>query len=247
MKQTFLRSRAAFIFIGVIASSPVFAEAVVTNGIHNNSELGIVVTSGNSNTQTFNFNQTNTYGWDDGLNLVKFTGKYLNTSSNSVNTARSWTLGLRYERSVSKLFSLFAGQSIESDIFSGVSQRYNTDLGSKYFIYNEEAFVWDMEAGYRYTIENRLTLQVHQNYLRLYTEAIRNWTKTFSTKADVEYLPNLTVSSDYQLNAELAASAAINDMFAIKVGYAVKYRNLPPPPATHTTDTQFTTALVSKF
>jgi putative salt-induced outer membrane protein len=199
------------------------------------------------NTQSLNFAQSNTYGWDESLNLVKFNGKYLDTSNNSVATARYWTAGLRYERSVSQSFSLFAGQAVESDIFSGYNQRYNSDLGGKYFIYKEDAFAWSVEAGYRYTIENRLLGQVHQNYLRAYTEATRDWTKTFSTKADVEYLPNLTVSTDYQINSEVAASAAINDSFAIKVGYVVRYRNLPPPPAIHTTDTQFTTALVSKF
>jgi putative salt-induced outer membrane protein len=217
------------------------------SGIHNSSEAGVVITSGNSDTQSLNFAQTNTFGWDNNLNLAKFNGKFLDTTNNSVATARYWTAGLRYERSISKTFSVFAGQAVESDIFSGYNQRYNTDIGGKYFIYKEDAFVWSAEAGYRYTIENRLFGQYHQNYLRAYTEAVRDWTKTFSTKADVEYLPNLTVTSDYQINSEVAASAAINDIFAIKVGYVVRYRNVPPPPAIHTTDTQFTTALVSKF
>jgi putative salt-induced outer membrane protein len=247
MKSLFAIS-AVMAMVVLFSVKPVVAEDEKDlSGIHNNSEVGVVITSGNSDTQSLNFNQVNTYGWDENLNLAKFTGKYLDTSNNSVATARYWTAGLRYERAASKIFSLYVGQMEESDIFSGYNQRYNTDVGAKYFIYKEDAFVWSAEAGYRYTIENRLTQQVHQNYLRAYTEAVRDWTKTFSTKADVEYLPNLTVTTDYQINSEVAASAAINDVFAIKVGYVVKYRNLPPPPAIHTTDTQFTTALVSKF
>lgn len=224
------------------AATPAVAAAAV---FKNESEAGIIITSGNSSAQSFNFKQLNSFAWDK--NLFAFSGKYLNSNTEGVDTALLWNLGLRYERELSAFLSAFAGQDVESDIFSGYAQRYNTDLGGKYFIDKEEAFYWDVEAGYRYTIENRLTGQVNQNYLRFYTEANRDWTQTFSTKVDIEYLPNLTVASDYQLNGEISASAAITAIFAIKSGYVVKYRHLPPPPALKSTDTQFVTALVAKF
>jgi putative salt-induced outer membrane protein len=209
------------------------------------SEAGVVVTGGNTSTETFNFKQSNSYPW--GLNVLKFNGKYLSTSSKDVSTARNWILALRYERELTQHVSVYLGQSVEADVFAGFTQRYNTDLGGKYYIIKETALYWDVEGGYRYSIENRLFNQAKQHYLRVYTEALRDWSKTFSTRVNLEYLPNLTESSDYQLNSELAASAAINETFAIKVSYLVKYRHLPPPPATETTDTQFTTSLVAKL
>jgi putative salt-induced outer membrane protein YdiY len=197
-------------------------------GFHDESEAGIVVTGGNSSTQSYNFKTLTAYDWEQ--NTVKLSGKYLNTSANSINTAQYWTLGLRYERSLLDHLSVFAAQAIESDVFSGYLQRYNSDLGGKYYIYKEDAFYWDVEAGYRYTIENRFTGH-----------------KTFSTKADVEFLPNLTTSSDYQINTDISVNAALNDVFAIKVGYGIKYRNTLITPAIYNTDSQFTTALVAKL
>jgi putative salt-induced outer membrane protein YdiY len=216
-----------------------------TNGLHNESEAGIVITTGNADGKNINLSQKNTYGFDQ--NLFRINGKYLHASTNGVDTASYWTLGVRYERELLDQLSAFLGETSEGDPFSGYLQRYSTDVGGKYFIFKEDLFVWDFEAGYRYTIENRFTGQVDQNFLRFYTEANRSWTKTFSTKLAVEYLPNLTVSTDYQLNTEISASAALNDIMALKVGYLIKYRNLPPPPAVYNTDSQFTTALVAKF
>ena len=213
--------------------------------IHDESELGLVITTGNSKTQSYNLKQKNQYAWD--LNALKFEGRYLDTSANSNTTARTWNLGLRYERELSNLYGVFVGQNIESDIFSGYNQRYNTDIGGKYFIYKEEAFDLDFEAGYRYTIENRLSGQVKQNYLRFYTEANRKFSSSASMKLDVEYLRNLTVTSDFQINSEVSVSAILNEIFSVKTAYLVKYRNFLPPPATVKVDTQTTTALVAKF
>jgi putative salt-induced outer membrane protein YdiY len=83
--------------------------------------------------------------------------------------------------------------------------------------------------------------------LRLYVEANRDWNKACSSKLGIEYLPNFTISSDYQLNLNLSGTAAITEIFALKSAYEVKYRNVPVAPAVDQTDTQFTTAIVAKF
>ena len=209
------------------------------------SEVGLVITTGNSKTQSYNLKQNNQYNWD--LDILKFEGRFLDTSSNSVTTAKKWSLGLRYEREIADHYSVFVGQNVESDQFSGYLQRYNTDVGAKYFIFKDETFVWNAEAGYRYTIENRLTGQVKQNYVRLFSEAKRNFNKAVSLKLNFEYLKNLTDTSDNQVNSELSVSAILSEVFSIKTGYLVKYRSVLPPPATEKFDTQTTTALVAKF
>jgi putative salt-induced outer membrane protein len=225
------------------AADPV--TAISTDGLHDDSEGGIVIVTGNSQAQSYNLLQTNTYGWDS--NFVKFFAKYLENSTAGIDTAKYWTVGLRYERELSPRVGVFAGQLVESDPFSGYTQRYSTDVGGKYIIVKEDTMYWNAEAGYRYTIENRLTAQVNQSFLRLYTEANRFWTKTFSTKYWLEGLPNLTNSKDYQINTELSASAALNDIFAIKLAYLIKYRNILVGNATVNTDTQYSTSLVAKF
>lgn len=220
-------------------------EDALKPGLHDSSEAGIVIVSGNSEGQTYNLKQSNTYGWGD--NGLRFHGSFLETSANSVNTARFWDLGGRYERKLTDDFGVYAGELIESDIFSGYLQRYSTDVGGKGYIYHQEDFTWTGELGYRHTIENQLAGQETYNLIRIYTEAVRNITKTTSAKLWVEYLPNLTQWTDYQANGEASISATVSEVFSIKTGYLVKFRNLPPAGVEKRADSWFTTSLVAKF
>lgn len=229
-----------------LLSQIVLADEAKALGLKNDSAAGIVVTSGNASTESLNFEQKNTYGWTT-EDTLKFFGKYLFSSSNSVDTAQYWTLGLRYERGIIDRLSAYFGQAVESDLFSGYLQRYNSDVGGKYALISEDDLKWNAEAGYRYTIENRFAGQVDQNYLRFYTDVNKHWTKTASTQAAVEYLPNLTDTSDFQLNTDLAATAVLSEILSIKLDYLIKFRKEPPAPATKQTDSQFTTSLVASF
>jgi putative salt-induced outer membrane protein len=211
----------------------------------NESEVGIVMTSGNSNTKSYNFSQLNKYPF--GENLIRFKAKYLSTDADFLTTSRYWTIGLRFERELVDRFSVFGGENAEGNIFGGFAQRYSTDVGGKYFLSRRDGFYWEVEAGYRYTIENRITGVVEQSFLRTFSEVNRDWTKTFSTKLNLEILPNLSVKRDYQINTEVSLNSKLHEIFSIKVAYSVRYRNVPPPPATQRNDTQFTTSLVAKI
>ncbi len=221
--------------------SPAFGE----DGMKHESEAGVVITSGNTTTQSFNLKHETVSTWAS--NLLKGNARYLKSSTGGIETGRSWNIGLRYERALSDRFSLFLGQAIESDPFAGYLQRYNTDLGAKYGIIQEKELTWFAEGGYRFSRENRIVPpNLNNHMLRVYTEATRAWNESFSTKLWVEYLPNLTTSADWQLNSELSLSAVLTSIFSIKAGYLVKYDGLPAGGA-KTTDTLFTTALVAKY
>lgn len=212
----------------------------------NESELGILIAKGNSNSESLTAKETAGYVWDTD-NSLKFTGRYLQTKTNDVENALFWSAGLRYDHAVSSRLGFYLGEMIESDKYAGYNQKYNTDVGAKYSLKKEPTFLWDVEAGYRYTVEKQLTgTDKKLHYLRGYTEALKLWSEGVSSKLWFEYLPNLTNSTDYQMNTELSITAALNNMFAIKTGYLLRYDNLPNPGAAKT-DTLFTTSLVAKF
>jgi putative salt-induced outer membrane protein len=214
----------------------------------NSSEAGIVSTTGNTKTTSYNVKDQTIYTFAE-KNKVQFDGSYLQAKQNGVLSAENWMLGLRYERELSPLWSLFVGQSVEGDQFSGFLQRYNTDAGAKYFIIKKEKdIVWFAEGGYRYTKEHRID-ETHKEFQkgRVYTETEKFWTPTTSTKLWLEYVPNFTESEAWLLNGEASVSAALNTMFSIKTAYLVKYNNLPAAAGAKQTDTTFTTALVAKF
>lgn len=230
--------------ICMLLALPAFAEDPA--GFKNESEAGVVVTSGNSESQSFSVKQANSYVWDK--NTAKFTGNFLKSSSKGTESALYWLLGLRYERAFSDRFSAFLGQTVESDIYAGYKQRYSTDVGGKYNIIKDEDLKWLAEAGYRYTNENQINGNVkRESFLRLYTEAEKFWNKTVSTKLWVEGLPNLTDSDSWQLNSELSLSAALNSVFSMKSAYLLKHNAKPAASVAKKTDTVLTTALVAKF
>lgn len=213
---------------------------------HNESEAGVVLASGNSPSQSFNLRQMNSNEWSK--NLVRFDARFLKSKSKGIESAYYWTAGLRYERGLSEFFRVFAAQAVESDKYAGYLQRYNTDVGGKYFFAKTEAKTWFAEAGYRYTSENRIVPPDKRlHYMRLYTEAERAWDRRFSAKLWVEHLPNFTESSDWQLNSEASITAQMNEVFSLKTAYLLRYDHLPAPTAIAKTDTLFTTSLVAKL
>lgn len=231
-----------YIFLLAIYHSPLVHSAELSN----ESEVGITVAKGNTDTQNYNIKQGNKLTM--GKSLYALTGRFLNGFSQGTENARYLSGNLRYERSLDNRVSVFIAQGLESDKYAGYYLRYLTDAGLKYHFYKQEPFIWFIEAGYRYTDEKRMNGQHdYQNSLRGYTELEKYWSEGVSTKYTLEYVPQLSESKDYLINTELSVSAALTEIFSIKSGYLLRYDNFPVPGIGTKTDTLLTTALVAKF
>ena len=212
----------------------------------NESEVGILLAHGNSTSESYTAKETAAHIWKD--NSLKFNGRYLQTKTNDIENAHYWSLGLRYDHALNEKLGVYFGEMVESDRYAGYNQKYNSDIGARYSLIKETKFVWDVEAGYRYTIENQIIgVRNNLHYARGYTEATKTWTEGVFTKFWFEYLPNLTIGSDYQMNSEISLSAALNNMVALKTAYLLRYDNLKNPGAIAKTDTLLTTSLVATF
>lgn len=235
--------KSIYLLILITISSITFAEE---SPFSNESEFGLVITDGNSISRSINAKQANKYTFSQ--NIFKFNGAYLKTISNGAESARKWNLGVRYERELSSIWSTFVGQNVESDIFAGFRQRYNTDVGAKYIIIKNEETNWISEAGYRYSYTNTMEDKKTKNhYARLFSEVNQQWNKSFSTKLWAEYLPNFTVTTAWKLNSELSISAMMTSVFSLKTSYLVNYDHEPAKATAVKTDSTLTTALVAKF
>lgn len=215
--------------------------------LKNESEAGVVITNGNSHTESYSVKNKSTYEFDK--NSLVFTGNWLSATNRGVQSAENWLLALRYERALTEALSVFLQQSVEGDKFAGILQRYNTDVGAKYYFYKlEKDLIWFAEGGYRFTKEHT-TRGTNENFhkARLYTEAEKYFNESVSSKLWVEYVPNFTVTRAWLLNSELSLSAAMNAIFALKSGIMLRYNNLPPVATAQKSDITFTTALTAKF
>ena len=223
------------------------AHAEENNSIlKNESALGLVITGGNSQAQSITVDDKVSYAFD--LNTFKLNGNFLRTSNAGIESAYHWLAGARYERELEERISLFLGQNIESDRFQNILQRFNSDLGGKYFFSKDEGFQWFGEAGYRFTRTNYFNATfINDNYARFFTQAERAFNKSVSVKYWIEYLANLTESSAYKLNTEISLGAALSEVFSLRTAYLFRYDHRPAPSVVFKNDSTLTTALVAKF
>ncbi len=230
------------LFLLFIALLTGFAHAQLSN----ESEAGIASANGNTRTQTYNLKQLNDYKL--GMNVASFKARYLNASSNGVETARFLMGGLRVERKLSNELGIFFGEGYEQDKFAGIDKRVISDTGGKYRFIDSETAKLFAELGYRYMHEERLDdSRAFSQYGRAYSEWEMKWNQNFSSNYWVEYLPNISDNNDWQLNTELSVSAMANSIFSLKSSVLIRYDHLPAPGILYETDTLFTTALVAKF
>jgi putative salt-induced outer membrane protein len=215
-------------------------------GLADESELGVVVLNGTSQSQSLNIKQNTSYAWDGNVGRFNYTYMHLTTDGNEA--ANNWVVGLRYERELTRKLSPFLGESIESDIFAGFNTRTNTDVGLRYKAIDEDKTKWSLEGGYRYAYEDRVAPPNTQYQLgRLHTDLINTWSPTVSTTLMLEYLPNFTQSDAYRVNGEAALLSALDKTFSVKIAYSAKYDNLPPRDISARYQTVFTTSAVAKF
>jgi putative salt-induced outer membrane protein len=214
---------------------------------NNKSEGGMVVTGGNSRTQSIQAKHLSNYKWE--LNSVSLSGAFLKGKSEGVLNAKKWDSTLRYERMFTDRFSGFLSQGVESDRFAGYLQRFNSDIGPKYFFLKEEnQWNWFAEAGYRYTKERRTDgSRSSDSKARIFSEVSKKWNETSSSKLWVEYIPNFSTSKDWLFNAEASAEAALNSVLAFRFSYLMKYDNQPNAGAKKKTDSTLTTSLVANY
>lgn len=248
----------------VIVFSLISAGATAEEGFHDETELGTAIISGNTNSETYNLKQLSSYGWDK--DLIKLSGRYLNTRSTSgtaptqtplADTARSWDAALRYERVLSDVLNAFVSYGLESDVFAGFVQRNDFDLGAKYFLAKGDITNWSAEGGYRNIVTHFGTLLSDSNTsnLRLYSEATQKMTETATFKIYLEFIQAVSsnisttgysVGQDYQFNAEPSVSVMMSKVFSLKTAYLFKYRNYSPVTPKYL-DTVFTTSVLAKF
>jgi putative salt-induced outer membrane protein len=248
--SNFRNALIAFALFGVFGATIAKAQTpsieIKEDGLKNESEVTLVDAKGNSVSNSFGAKQQDAFKWDG--NVIKGQARYFSSTADGVESARNWDLALRYERELTGVWSLYAGQGLESDPFAGFDRRYNTDVGGRYTLKKSPELGWFAEAGYRYTDQhNNDGSLLDSNFGRLYTEAVYTMTETASAKIWVEYLPNFSHSEAYLINGEASLSAALSAMLSLKVGYLLKYNNEPPAPATEYLDRLLTTSLVAKF
>ncbi|OUR96281.1 hypothetical protein A9Q84_07950 [Halobacteriovorax marinus] len=210
-------------------------------------ELSLISTGGNTDSKTFFLKSKNLVKWS--VHEITLKGSYTYGESEKVRNLEKWDINLRYDLNVSKKNSLFLGETIEANRFSGFSRRYNSDMGTKHSFIESDTTKLFAEIGYRYTIENKSDnerTKVKESKGRAYLEGNKTLNSTVSSKLWIEWIPNFSNSDKYLMNIEPSISVTLNKVFSFKMAYLWNYDNQPEKDHTKQ-DYKYTTSLIANF
>jgi len=214
--------------------------------LNHESEAGVVLTTGNTDAQTYRAKQTTEAKWDQ--NIGRFTSSYLYGKSAGTENLRKWDAGLRYERQILKKFGVYVGYTVDGNPFAGLESRQTGDLGGIYYVHETKDMELSTEAGYQLQSERKVTdITVNSHLVRVFLGWKQKWNDSISSQVTAEFLRNFEYSDDYRIHFEPSVSVLLTNVFSIKLGYSVDYRNSPAVAGKQSLDTIYTTSLVARL
>lgn len=212
----------------------------------NTSEVSILKSGGNSEISVYNLKSETSV--DLSKHLVSLGGHYTLGEADSNIDARNWDAHLQDRYSLSKRWGVILGELVEGDRFKGFIIRYNTDLGAAYKLYDTDTFKSNLEAGYRYVVEETvLNTYDHRNQIRLFGDLDHTINPNVSWKFYTEYLIDIDDGDAWELNFGPALVSTLNSNFSLKVGFDGQYRNIPAVVGNKKFDYKYTTGLIASF
>jgi putative salt-induced outer membrane protein len=217
------------------------------------TDLGYVNTSGNTDVQTLNFADQVVLNPSPVNKLTQTFTVVYGTNNNKVQTSQ-WTAGLRDEYALRKHLGLFALLNFDRNTFAGIDYRFEEGGGVAFIPIDAPHDRLEIDVGASY-IESKSTFTDTLGFLRdssdryivartgiIYRHTI---VKDTYVQESVEGIPDLQKSENYRVNSQTDMVAPLSKHIAVKLGYTLRYTNLPPPgfqkmDRLFTSDLQFT-------
>ena len=207
-----------------------------------NIGAGYIQTDGNSESQTFSAEGK----VERALKRSKIAaqGKGIYGKSDGVTSDKNWIGSLKYDRSITERATVYLLETAERNTLKGIEFRLYYQTGIGYYLIKAEKDFLQVEIGGGYVIENPVG-EKREGYPngRAFGAYTHSFTEKTRFEQTVEYLPNLTDSEDYIINAESALIVNLIGKFALKASFSVAYDNLPEP-GFKNSDRLFKTALL---
>ncbi|MCC6928476.1 MAG: DUF481 domain-containing protein [Gemmatimonadaceae bacterium] len=205
------------------------------------ADLGYVSTTGNTEVSTFNL----------GEKLILRAGRWehkqqfgsIYASQDGKQTSNLLFTNWRSDWSFHPRLALFGYAGYDRNTFAGISRRFEEALGLSAKLVTLASDTWALEAGLAMN-QQRATDGAEDSFasVRSATFYRHNFSKTAYFQQGVEFLPNLETSEDYRMNTESALVAPLSTHVAMKLGYVIRFDNLPEP-GRNKSDRIFTTGL----
>jgi putative salt-induced outer membrane protein len=231
----------ALALIPLAASAQDSAHTIVFHG-----DLGYVATSGNTQVSTINFMDQLTVRTSP-VNKIdeKFSVVY-GQNKNKVQT-NIWTAALLDEYAFTKVLSLYGLAQFDRNTFAGIEYNFQEGGGFALTPLLPKRHRLEFDAGVAYVEQKLLPDSIDDHAVARGAITYRyTFGKDTYAQESVEGLPDLHDEKDFRINSETDLVAPLSRHFALKLGYVIRYANLPPP-GFKTTDRLFTSDLQVSF
>jgi putative salt-induced outer membrane protein len=190
--------------------------------------LGLVTTSGNTNVTTFNFGNSFSYLAHPWV-LSEAASMIYGSSHDTVNNDQ-YHLLLRVDYALHDGLSAYLYGGFDRDRFAGIVSRYQEAVGLAWKAVEKPADLLTLEAG----LGENQQRDVGSGSTTSFTAARAAATykhmlnKTAYAQEAAEVLPDLQHTKNIRINSATDLVAPLSTAMSLKVGYVIRFDNLPP-------------------
>lgn len=215
------------------------------------AELGLVMTSGNSEGTNFAFSNKFKYAWsnaeltcDAAALRTESTSRFIDNpapygtpvvTDTTETTAAVYGIAAKYRRNVTERFFWYTGAAWFQNFFAGIDDRYIAGGGVGYTFVKNDRHLFKGEIGAEFTREDPLgnpppTQLETQDFIgvRGYLGYEFKFSENSKLTEDLNVIENLDTTSAWRANSVTALTAGFTNNLALKVSYAIAYSNEPP-------------------
>ena len=234
----------------IVPVVPAFADCPApaeTKGWSGNIGAGLAITSGNTDTKTFNLAGAAASDAKE-RNVIKIDGAYLKSSTSGDETVDRKALGVRDEYGLGKRSYAFGEIRYLGDQFKDIKYLISPLVGLGYKLVDEKTVGLSVDAAVGGAFETPETGD-STNSGAYHVGETFGWkltpTATFSQSATGLWKTRDSSDSLYRVEASLSAS--VSSRFELKVSFADEYKNKPASVTIKKNDTALLANVVYKF
>lgn len=230
----------------VLAATAPAAAAEREPGWSDVAEFSLVVTSGNSETETLGFKNTLTRNWEDAVFVLKAGG--IRSESTTVvaavgtpsdfslieetnRTAESYYLNGRYSKDISPRFYWYTGAGWDRNRFAGIENRYVIEGGVGNIWINEDDLKFNTSYGLTYTDQEDVVIDptVDDSFIgaRFAWDYLNKLGKNATYTNTLVVDGNAEETSDFRADMINSIAVSMSEKMALKVSLQWLYDNEP--------------------
>jgi putative salt-induced outer membrane protein YdiY len=154
----------------------------------------------------------------------------INGTTEGEESANLLAIGLRGDWKPAGRLSVYSLVNYDRNRFADIGRRFEEGAGLGYTLIERPRHKLVTELGAQF-VQQRNLEKVSDSFLAGRAAELYRYTFRENTYFEerVEFLPNLETNEDYRMNGEASLVAPLSRHLSLKLGYVVRFDNLPEP------------------